>query len=354
MTGGFLAHPSHRIGGTAVARAVLALLGTLALTVLGGVTTTSVAATGTATIVGHVVGINEDPDASLNGPLSGATVTVVEARSGRVVGVGVSDALGRYEITSLPKARVSVHITKEGFLGVWSDNQKSASTATVYQLNRGQTREITPEQVLWAEAVISGQVLETFDPPTDPVRVEVFDADTHTLLGVVDVPPGDGQYRIGGLPAGPIKVVATPLAGLWADSWADGAASWDAATVFTLYPGQHLTQSWSPTKVLYLDLVYAGEVKGTVVKGNGRPIEGSSVTVLDTAGNVLAQGRSDSAGSYRLRFQDWAGLQVKVMAAKAGWATVYANGKTSFGTADVIVVDGHQSVTLAPLVLTRR
>ena len=222
-----------------------------------------------------------------------------------------------------------VHIAKEGFLGVWSDNQKKASTATVYRLDQRRTTNITREQVLWAEAVISGQVLQTFDPPTDPVRVEVFNADTHKLLGSVDVPAGDGLYRIGALPAGPIKVVATPLAGLWADSSADGAASWDAATVFTLYPGQHLTQSWSPTKVLYLDLVYAGEVKGTVVTRTGRPIERSTVTVLDTAGNVLAQGRSDPAGSYRLRFQDWAGLQVKVMAAKAGWATVYANGKTS-------------------------
>jgi len=231
---------------------------------------------------------------------------------------------------------------------VWSDNQKTFSSARVYQLHQGETVTIADDQVLYAEAVISGQVTQNSDPPGYSTVVEVYDANTRELLGSTTAPPGAGSYQIGGLPAGPVKVHATPPSDSWlADGWADNASSWETARTFTLHAGQHLAQSWDPM-ALYIDLGYAGEVTGNVI-GKGKPLVSVTVTVLDESGNVLAEGRTDDTGSYRLRFQDRTGdgRLVEVKLAKTGWDTAYANGT------EPIRVLLMESVTLPVAVLTR-
>ena len=202
-----------------------------------------------------------------------------------------------------------------------------------------------------AEAVIEGEVLANFDPAGDATRVDVFDAVTRRRLASAYVPGGEAHYRIGGLPARPVKVRAVALTGLWMPSWADGATSWASARTFVLHPGEHLTQSWDPV-ALYLDLGYASELSGTVT-GSGRPIGHSRVTVLDLSGGVLATTRTDATGRYCLRFSDWSGLQVKVRATKPGWKAAYANGQDSFETATVIDVPPQTHVVVGSLVLKR-
>jgi hypothetical protein len=342
-------HDMRRRNGTAVTRALLALIASMALAVLGGTTATASGPMRTAVVVGSVLGINDDPVNGMDDPLAGATVQVIDAHSGKVLGASSTDRLGTFRVASVPVSKVKIRISKAGFLTVWSDNSATRAGATTYHLHPGRTLTLANEQVLYAEAVIEGQVLADFDPAGDPTRVEVFDAVTQRRLAAVDVPGGDARYRIGGLPARPVKVRAVPLAGLWMPAWADGAGSWDTARVFELYAGEHLVQSWDPV-ALYIDLAYAGEVTGTVV-GGGRPIYASRVTVLDPSGVVIAEARTDRSGHYGVRFTDWGGLQVKVKATKRGWKPAYANGEDTFETADLIYVGPHQSVALPTLVL---
>ena len=66
---------------------------------------------------------------------------------------------------------------------------------------------------------------------------------------------------------------------------------------------------------------------------------------------MIATAKTDRSGYYRVRFNNWSGLQVKVKATKRGWKPVYANEKGSFETADVIYVGPQQSVALPTLVL---
>jgi hypothetical protein len=247
---------------------------------------------------------------------------------------------------------VKVRIAKAGYLPVWSDNATSFSAATSYQLDRGQTLTIHDPQVLLAEAVISGQVLQAMDPLHDPGRVDVFDARTRRPLASVELPFGGEYYEVRGLRPGPVKVRARALTGPWADSWADSAHSWAEARTFWLHAGQHLEQTWDPPVRLQLIQTHATEVYGSVVAG-GQPVHGSIVTAYSRTGEVLGRGWTDAGGHYRTRMPMDAG-SVKVEATMTGWHPAWANGKGSFATADVIEVSsGGGSVALPTLVLRR-
>jgi hypothetical protein len=348
--------PWNRSNPARVARAAAALLVALALALLGGQATADAGGPGlgatphTGTVVGVVRGVNDDPAHALHGPLVGAAVMVVDARDGRAIARAVTDVDGAFRVMSVPVGRVKVRIAKAGYLAVWSDNATSLPAATAYRLHRRQTLVLQGPQVLLAEAVISGQVLQAMDPPQDPVRVDVFDARTRRPLASVELPKYQDQYEIRGLPPGPIKVRARALTGPWADSWADGTRSWAEARTFWLHSGQHLEQSWDPVRLL-LNQPYASEVYGSVV-GHGRPVHGSRVTVYNLTGEVLGRGWTDADGRYRARLP-MGDQSVKVEAVKTGWRPAWANDKHSFATADVIKVPGRSSVALPTLVLKR-
>ena len=240
---------------------MVAALVVACLTVLGTtVPVSAVAGTSTATIRGSVRGINDDPISGVDGALADATVKVYSAWTGEVVGTGVSDALGGFVIRSLPPIPVKVRTVKAGFLATWSSGQDAFASATVYWLHPGKTLTVPGEQVLYAEAVISGEVLGEFDPVLDHVTITVFNADTGRVLRRYTTTDG-GNYSIGGLPAVRIKVRASTSG--WMPSWASGASSWNSAAVYSLYAGQHLAQDWGPNMTLYMDLLPCCDHHGT-------------------------------------------------------------------------------------------
>lgn len=323
---------------------ILAALVAACLTVLGmTIPMSAVAGTTTATIRGSVLGINDDPNSGMDGALADATVKVYSAWTGEVVGTGVSDALGGFTIRSLPPIPVKVRTAKAGFVATWSSGKATFASATVYWLHPGKTLNLPGEQVLYAEAVISGEVLGNFDPVLNHVRITVFNADTGRVLRRYTTTDG-GKYTIGGLPAVRIKVRAS--ASGWMPSWASGASSWDTAAVYPLYPGQHLAQDWGPSMTLYMDLHPAAIITGQVL-GNSQPLPGSVVAVLDPdTGAVLARTVTDASGHYRLDpVPTGSGQTVKVRATKPGWHPAYANGKNTFDSADLITVNPYAVLT---------
>lgn len=101
-------------------------------------------------------------------------------------------------------------------------------------------------------ASMQGQVLGRMDPVVGAATVTAFDADTGRAVRST-VADSEGNYRLGGLPAGSYKVRAVKDG--WVTGWANccTGTSKATATVFTLVAGQVLTQSWNPPN-LYLDL----------------------------------------------------------------------------------------------------
>ncbi|MCB0913272.1 MAG: carboxypeptidase regulatory-like domain-containing protein, partial [Propionibacteriaceae bacterium] len=296
-------------------------------------------------LVGTLMGFSQDPGNGWDDPLAGVRVTVVSARTGRVLGSAITNALGDFAVGPLPPVRVKVRAHLAGWLTTWAPDQPSRDLATVYRIRRGEVTDVGTV-ALYKPAAIEGQVLSSMDP-IGYATVTVFDAATHRKVGSA-VSDGDGRYRVEGMWPGQVKVRASLAHYIpnWADSF--GQRDWDTATTFQLYPGWTLTQAWSPTASLYLDIAREAVITGSVWSvpfgTASMPVGDATVTVFEAGtGKVLGETMTDGMGRYTVGMLPAVG--VKIRAAKDGWVTSWAIGKTSETTADVFTLYPGQTLS---------
>ena len=293
---------------------------------------------------GSVMGIDNDPVWGFDGPLGGVTVSVLNASTGAVLGTATTNSLGDYSVGGLPRGDVKVRFSKDGWLTTYAGGTYTLATAQVYNLEPFYGLHLG-QLVIYSQPAVMGQILGTFDP-LGGATVTVYDANTGVALKSVTLGPSQYEYHIGGLPTGPIKVGATAPG--WLPGFADHMPSLASARVFTLEPGNTLTQSWSPM-ALYIDLTpeafVSGTVNGVSYNQNG-PISAATVTVFDAAtGTALASGQTDAAGKYRIGGIDY-GATIKVQASKPGWITAYAFDKFSLATANTFFMGYSLELTM--------
>lgn len=255
----------------------------------------------TATLTGSVQGIREASPA-INGPVAGVRASAVDASTGVFMKSVYTDTAGKYLITGLSAGTYKVKLYKPGWLVTWYP--------TNLVLASGATKDLGPT-VIHAEAVIAGQVLSWSDP-IGGARVTVFDAITGKGVAAV-IADGDGNYRIGQLPAGSFKVRATKSG--YQEAWANyPATTYGKATVYRLVSGQELRSEY-PT-VLYLDLAPLAAIEGSVfgfsdIDASGEmtgcagdwddPLGDVRVSAVDaTTGVFLKSVYTDSLGKYRI------------------------------------------------------
>ncbi len=354
--------PHGRRGVVAVAVALLSL----ALVLLGGGNAAQAGqvarTTGTAGVTGTVRGVNQAVGSTYDGPLAGAQVTVFDRTTGLVVGSGLTDTAGRYRVTGLPAVAVKLRITKPGWLHTYVGGGYGWGSATSYTLTAGAVRTF-PEQRVYAEAAISGQVLSYMDPSVPFAPVTVWNAATHQPIRTV-ISDQQGEYRVGQLPPGDIKVSATAPGHF--TGWANAAFTWDTAKTFTLKAGETLSQTWSPSPDLYIDIPPESVLTGTVLAINDGtehpwddPLAGIRITVFDAETKAqVGSTLTDEFGNYRVGMLLMGAY--KVRADKAGWLTTWAHAAYSRAAADVFqlypaeVVDVGSMTVFAPASVTGR
>ncbi len=271
-------------------------------------------------IDGTVLGINNDPVNGWNGPLGEVKITVLDTATGAAVRSTTTDSQGNYRVGGLMGGDYTVRAAKAGWL-----TARAATTTAPWLPARA-------DFTLYAEAVMQGQVLGWMDP-LGGATVTAFNADTGAAVRSTTADM-EGDYRLGGLPAGNYKVRAVKTG--WLTGWANSNTATDkaTATVFTLYAGQVLTQTWDPPN-LYIDLSLESVIDGTVRGINNDPVNGWNgplgavkITVIDTdTGAAVRSTITDSQGNYRI-----GGLMVgdyTVRAAKVGWLTARAVATTA-------------------------
>ena len=275
---------------------------------------------------GGVLGINSDY-AGGNGwddPLDGVTITAFDADTGTVVSSATTDREGEYLIGGLAEGSYKLRAAKPGWVPVWD----VATTAPELSAHVHFT--------IYAEAVMEGRVFGGTNPLGD-ATVTAFNADTGAAVRSTTADTR-GYYRLGALPFGNYKVRAAKAG--WATGWANypTGISKATATVFRVYAGQVLTQTWNPAN-LYLNLspesVIWGDVLGINADrtgGNGwdDPLPGVTITAFDAdTGTVVSSATTNAEGGYHI-----GGLNegsYKIRAAKPGWLTVWDVAATAPG-----------------------
>lgn len=297
----------------------------------------------TGAITGSVRAISQDPADPYDGPAVAAIVTAYDAATGVAVRSTRTDALGEFRLDPLPAGDYKVRAALAGHLTTFALGRRTLATADVFSVAAGRTVALPGELVLWAEAVLEGQVLGWMDP-LGGATVSVLDAVTGKVLRSVKLAEGQDEYRIGGLAAGQVKVRATKPG--WIMDFANDRDTFAQADVFTLVPGVTLAPTWSPQPNLYLDLTPEAAISGLVMGFSeymDDPLAGATVVALDaTTGRTLGRATTDAAGEFRIG--GLAAGQVKVRVSATGFLTTYLDGRSSFSTADVYTVTPQQTL----------
>jgi hypothetical protein len=304
-------------------------------------TSTPAVASGTSSVAGEVMGFSYEPGPAIDDPLPGVQVSVLSATTGILLGSAVTDASGNFRVSGLPAVPVKVKGAKTGWLTTYFNRAYSWASADVIPLAAGRTSTLPGALGMDAEAVVQGQVLSWMDPISG-ATVTVLDAATGRPIRSV-IADVSGYYRIGGLHAGTIKVRASKAGYL--TGYADVTQSLAAATVYKLVAGQTLSQLWSPSPFLYLDLTPEAAVQGQVL-GWMDPLGGATVTAFDAVtGKAIRSVTADVDGYFRIG--SLSSGTIKVRATKAHWITAFADSKKSLATADVFTVEANQTLALS-------
>lgn len=318
-----------------------------------GLPTTDLAREGVLT--GAVLGIDDSPDSPWDDPLPGVRVTAFDASTGAAVRSVTTDALGQFRIGGLPAGAYQLRARLDRWVTTYASGKPSLDTADVFSVAAGQTVALDEPMVLYAQAVISGDIMGFSGPPNDwddplgGVRVVAVDDATGRVVASdvtgTTADPDFGEFRLA-VPPGSYVLRAT-LDG-WTTTWDHDRATRAEADVHTVSAGEELglTSSWAMLRQTTLE----GQVLGQM-----DPLGGATVTVFDAAtGRALRSVVADGDGMYRVTVPTpYGGSAVKVRATKSGWYPSWADGRTTMATADVVGMPegGTLSQQWDPLVL---
>jgi hypothetical protein len=288
--------------------------------------------------------------------VSSAAVSLYNADTNAKLGTTTTDTHGAFTESGITVARVKVGVVKAGWATTYAFDKYTLASANIFWLGSGQKLALPKAITLYPEAAIEGQVLGWLDP-VSYAKVTVYSAATGTAFASTSADV-EGNYRIGGLPAGNFKVGATAPG--WLPGFANEKSTLASADVFALRFGQTLREQWNPSggpSVLFINLDIAGVVDGSVMGINNDPVwgwddplGGVTVSVLNaTTGAVLGTATTNSLGGYSVG--GLPGGDVKVRFSKAGWLTTYADGKYTLATARVYHVDQFYGLHLGQLVI---
>jgi hypothetical protein len=209
---------------------------------------------------------------------------------------------GTYTLTGLPAGSYKLEFAgvDSGALDRWYTNGTSLASATPITIAAGQDLGGINVSVVKA-ATISGTVTA---PPGTILSRRVWPGITTAKTTVLAYSPDspnqpvasayvdqDGTYQFKGLTAGSYKLQITSWQTGMADQWYDNATTFAQARTLTLAAGQDLTG-------INPNLAAGGIVSGKITGINGAGE--FPVSVLDAAGNIIKEGRSDATGSYSL------------------------------------------------------
>jgi len=265
---------------------------------------------GTASISGTVIA------ADTRKPIAGAVVEIVIYNniSNRFRQV-TTDAEGKFEFTKLPAGQYQIASQATRYLRMQYGQQQPGSVGL---LNPARTIELAENQTfttadfaLSGYCAIEGRVVDEFGDPVPNVAIQVsqvqyagrrrlMPANSSADAGPVRPTDDLGRFRIGGLMPGDYYVEA--LSGAFADPNAAGGFA------VTFYPGTSKASAAQVVTVsagrdatglsFALEPAPGARVSGTVLDGEGRPIQGGTIMLMpsETTGASLFMIVRDTMG----------------------------------------------------------
>jgi MFS family permease len=199
-------------------------------------------------------------------PVTGANVTVTSAQ-GRQVARALTSPEGRYTVSGLPAAAITVIVTAAG--------HEPTAAALLAQPGNVLEKDFT----LAGSGALSGTVRSAGPGGAPLAGAQVVISDPAGRVVASAVTSGDGAFTVEGAPAGSYALTATATGHL---------------------PASREIELTGHTETAQLTLPLEREVHGFVRAPGGAPMPGISVTAASTSGEIVARGTTNADGWYRL------------------------------------------------------
>jgi Carboxypeptidase regulatory-like domain len=278
-------------------------------------------------------------DAATHAAVEGVKVTVYDG-GGNSVGVGVTDASGKYTVAGLAAGSYQVEFATASltYLPQFYSGKGSLESADPISVAAGQSVSGI-DAMLQPGGQVSGTVTDAATHAGVPgVRVTVYDAN-EIGIGVAST-DASGNYTVSRLTAGSYRVgfAAAGAAGNYVKQFYNGRASLGSGETVSVASGQ-------TTGGVDAALQAGGQMSGTVTDAaTDAGIESVHVSVYDATGNLIASAVTGAGGRYVV-----SGLATgsdKVAFDQAGsYAPQAYSGKEFIGVGDPVNVTAGQAVT---------
>jgi MFS family permease len=199
-------------------------------------------------------------------PVTGANVTVTSAQ-GRQVARALTSPAGRYAVTGLPAAAITVIVAAAG--------HEPTAAALLTQPGGALERDFT----LAGSGALSGVVRSAGQGGVPLAGAKVVVSDRSGRVVASAVTSGDGAFTVEGAPAGRYALTATASGHL---------------------PASRDVELNGHAETAQLTLPLEREAHGFVRGPGGAPIPGISVTAASASGEIVASATTDADGWYRL------------------------------------------------------
>ncbi len=283
-----------------------------------------------------------------------------ELREGRSVS---TDAEGRWELRDLPAGRVSLTVSKGGFVSLQYGQRRPFEAGKPIELADKQVIDKI-EIALPRAAAIAGRVVDEFGDPMVGARVTTmrhrFSNGQRRLtpIGNSDTTDDLGQFRVHGLAPGDYYVVANPTPTMmfavsgdktgYSQTYYPNALSTAEATRVTLAVGQeaqYIVIGVAPTRLV--------NVSGTVTNSEGQPIKAGVIRLLDmgTGPMTSSPGIIRPDGTFTISSVVPGEYRVMAQALRQSFEEIATTGSSSVSeTAQTRIAVGSEDITGLALV----
>ena len=242
---------------------------------------------GTARLSGRIIALDTGR------PIRRAIVSAnsTELREGRSIS---TDAEGRWMLEELPAGRITLRVSKGGFVPLSYGQRRPFEPGKPIQLADGQILE-NIDIALPRASVVTGRIVDEFGEPVSGVRVTAMRHQftggqrRPTYVGDGDTSDDIGQFRLYGLPPGDYYLSAMPgflnanvsrdRAG-YPQTFFPGTPSLSEATRVSLAVGQE-----APNVVIPLAPIRMATMSGTATRADGKPIGDGAILLRPAAGS---------------------------------------------------------------------
>ena len=261
--------------------------------------------------------------------------------NGRSINFKDSDENGYYTVDRIPPGyfKVFAYPRSGAYAAEWYNDKPSHDEATGVSVESGQTIPGIDFQ-LTEGGSIEGRVIDEQGYGIQNIRVYVYDATLASQISLRSSVRTDenGYYSLDRLPNGNIRVFFNTVGSHYVAEWYDDKFLFRESDLVSVSEGQ-------TTPNIDAVLAEGGSIEGRVTDLSDNGLNDIYVSVFDLEGRYISSVYTNENGNYYIERIPQGNHRVRFRPHDGNWAVEWYDDKTSYASADQVLVEANQTIS---------